>query len=150
MEFSFDAKFPESYINDVSLRMELYYRLGEAASLPDVDDLLEEIKDRFGEPPESVLWMYHLARIRVFAQEHRFTLLKFGQFTFTLQKKVGSKEQSHTLPLPKDIKTPEKTRVNSNRSSKNSYWLKEGHFDKIISYVRRANTPVFPKHPKCC
>ncbi len=111
MEFPFDARFPEDYINDVSLRMELYYRLGEAAALQDVDDLLDEIKDRFGEAPRPVLWMYHLARIRVFAAEHRFTLLKFGKHTLSIQKRVGKEEKSHTLPLPKDIQSPEKLEV---------------------------------------
>ena len=106
MEFSFDAKFPEDYINDVSLRMELYYRLGEAANTADVDDILEEIKDRFGEPPEPVLWMVHLARIRVIAQENRISLLKFGHNTLTLQKKIGKQEVSHTFPLSKEITSP--------------------------------------------
>ncbi len=33
MEFSFDACLPEDYINETSLRMEIYHRLGEASEL---------------------------------------------------------------------------------------------------------------------
>ncbi|MBI2811732.1 MAG: transcription-repair coupling factor, partial [Candidatus Melainabacteria bacterium] len=42
MEFSFDASLPETYINETSLRMEIYHRLGDAPELEDVDALLSE------------------------------------------------------------------------------------------------------------
>lgn len=107
MEFSFNAHFPDAYINDVSLRMELYHRLGEASTAQEVDELLSELKDRFGEPPLPVLWLYHLARIRVFAAEHRFTLLKFGTLSFVAERQMGKELKSHTMLLPKKVQEPE-------------------------------------------
>jgi transcription-repair coupling factor (superfamily II helicase) len=106
MEFSFTAYFPEDYINDVSLRMELYHRLGEASTLAEVDDLLEELKDRFGAPPHPVLWLYHLARIRVFASENRFILLKFGTLTLLAERQLGKEIKQHTILMPKKIQEP--------------------------------------------
>jgi transcription-repair coupling factor (superfamily II helicase) len=107
MEFSFNAHFPDAYINDVSLRMELYYRLGETSTSQEVDELLIELKDRFGEPPLPVIWLYHLARIRVFAGEHRFTLLKFGTLSFTAERQMEKEIKSHTMLLPKKTQEPE-------------------------------------------
>lgn len=107
MEFSFPANFPETYVNDVSLRMELYHRVGESTTFEEVDELLCELKDRFGKPPLPVLWLYHLARIRVFAQEHRFTLIKFGQLSFSAERQTGKELKSHTMMLPKKVQTPE-------------------------------------------
>ncbi len=106
MEFSFPAHFPESYINDVSLRMELYHRLGESSTQEDVDELLKELQDRFGEPPLPVIWLYHLARIRVFAAEHRFTLIKFGTLSFTAERQTGKELKSNTMLLPKKVQEP--------------------------------------------
>jgi transcription-repair coupling factor (superfamily II helicase) len=107
MEFSFPANFPETYVNDVSLRMELYHRVGEATTFEEVDELLFELKDRFGKPPLPVLWLYHLARIRVFAQEHRFTLIKFGELSFSAERQTGKELKSHTIMLPKKVQAPE-------------------------------------------
>lgn len=107
MEFSYGAHFPETYINDVALRMELYHRLGEATTAQEVDELLAELKDRFGEPPLPVLWLLSLARIRVFAAEHRFTLLKFGNLSFVAERQTGKELKSHTMLLPKRVQTPD-------------------------------------------
>jgi transcription-repair coupling factor (superfamily II helicase) len=106
MEFSFDAKLPEDYINEVSLRMEIYHRLGEAATFKDVEDLLAEIKDRFGEPPEQVIWLYHLTRIRVFAAFNHFNLLKFNTLSFLAEQQKGKLITKLTLLLPKKVQKP--------------------------------------------
>lgn len=100
MEFSYDAKIPESYVNDVSLRMELYYRLGEATTYADVDSLLDEMKDRFGPPPESVVWLYHLTRVRVFAAANHFSLLKFLKVSLQAEQVLGKKTEQHTIIIP--------------------------------------------------
>ncbi|HSX13891.1 MAG TPA: transcription-repair coupling factor [Chlamydiales bacterium] len=107
MEFSFPAHFPDTYVNDVSLRMELYHRLGEASTFEDVFEIFLELKDRFGEPPLPVLWLLSLARIRVFAQEYRFTLLKFGQLSLLAERQTGKELKSHSIILPKKMQTPE-------------------------------------------
>jgi transcription-repair coupling factor (superfamily II helicase) len=101
MEFPYDASLPETYINESSLRMELYHRLGELTNLEDVDALLAEMKDRFGKPPQQVLFLYHLTRLRVFAMQHQFTLLKFGTYTLTAEQQKPKMTLKKTLALPK-------------------------------------------------
>lgn len=87
MEFQQDARLPEDYVNDVNLRMEFYQRLGEALSLDEVDLIRNELQDRFGPLPEPVEWLYHLARIRVYASLRAFTLLKQQKFSFIAERK---------------------------------------------------------------
>lgn len=106
MEFSYHAKIPEEYVNAVSLRMEIYHRLGEAASFQEVDELLAEMKDRFGTPPEPVIWLYHLTRIRVFATAHHFTLLKFSNLTLFAEQQKGKLIDKQTILLPKKVQSP--------------------------------------------
>lgn len=76
VDFPIDARLPEDYVNEISLRMEIYQRFGEAFSLEEVDDIWSEVQDRFGPPPEPAQRLYHLTRIRVFGALHGFTLLK--------------------------------------------------------------------------
>lgn len=101
MEFAFDARLPEDYIGESSLRMELYHRLGEASNDAEVDLILEEMRDRFGLPPDPVIWLYHLTRLRIDAMQKGYTLLKFEKFTFTTEKQKGKQTERKTLPLPK-------------------------------------------------
>ena len=105
MEFDFRAHFPENYIAESSLRMELYHRLGECAALADVDAILDEIKDRFGPPPPETIWLYHLTRIRLFATEQQFTLLKFDTRTLYIEKQLPTEIQKKRLPL-RETKDP--------------------------------------------
>ena len=107
MEFSYNAKLPETYINELSLRMEMYHRLGEATQATDVDELLSELKDRFGPPPPQVIWLYHLTRIRVFAAANHFSSLKFEELTFTAERQKGKLIDKKTILLPKKVQSPE-------------------------------------------
>lgn len=89
VEVSWDARLPEDYVNVVSLRMEIYQRLGEAVSWEEVDAIWEELQDRFGPPPEPAEALYHLSRLRVFASRHGFSLLKFEKLTLTAERRKG-------------------------------------------------------------
>ena len=106
MEFSFDARLPVEYINEVSIRMELYHRLGETASFEEIDEILAEIKDRFGPPPPPVIWLYRLTRIRAFGAANHFSLLKFNHVSLSAERQLGKTIEKYTLILPKKIQTP--------------------------------------------
>ncbi|MBS4166276.1 MULTISPECIES: transcription-repair coupling factor [unclassified Neochlamydia] len=89
-----DARLPEEFINEVSLRMEIYQRLGEAITHEEVEAIWEEIKDRFGKPPEAASWLYHLTKIRVYASTHGFTLLKLDKFSLSLEQQKGKQTKN--------------------------------------------------------
>ncbi|MFD1111704.1 DEAD/DEAH box helicase [Pseudoroseomonas ludipueritiae] len=62
------AGIPEDYISDDALRVETHARLGEILRRGDtaaLEDLAEEIEDRFGPPPELVRHWLALARLRL-------------------------------------------------------------------------------------
>jgi transcription-repair coupling factor (superfamily II helicase) len=107
MEFSFDACLPEEYINETSLRMEIYHRLGESIDMEEVDAILAELKDRFGPYPPQVLWLYHLTRLRLFASAHHFTWLKFENLTFSAERQSGKTLVRKTMALPRTKKPDE-------------------------------------------
>lgn len=91
IEIPVDARLPEEYVNDVSLRMEFYQRFGEAFSLQEVDEVWNELIDRFGPPPEPAEWLYQLSRLKVFAALHNFNLIKRDKVSLSVQHVKGGK-----------------------------------------------------------
>lgn len=110
IEFAIDARLPEDYVNEMSLRMEIYQRFGEAMDLSEVDLIWEEIKDRFGSPPEPAIWLYHLTRLRVFAALRGITLLKQEKVSLLVERQRGKETQSFRilLTMPKSPQEMEK------------------------------------------
>lgn len=60
-----NAHLPESYIADQELRLEAYRRLASTLTDEEVDDVLAEWDDRFGELPPEAMSLIGLARLRV-------------------------------------------------------------------------------------
>ena len=65
LDLPLTALIPASYIADVELRLNTYRRIASADSLPAVSALEEELRDRFGEPPEEVEHLLALIRVRI-------------------------------------------------------------------------------------
>jgi transcription-repair coupling factor (superfamily II helicase) len=105
VEFSYDARLPDTYIDEPSIRLEIYHRLGEASSPSDVDAILAELKDRFGPVPEPVIWLYHLTRIRILASSQHIISLKFDKRSLTIERPQG-KETAKTMHLLPSFKQP--------------------------------------------
>lgn len=101
MEFLIDARLPEEYIDEISLRMEIYQRLGDALSMDDVDAIRNELIDRFGPLPEPAQWLYHLTRLRIFAGKHGFTLLKQDKVSLNAERQKGKQTTSKRILLAK-------------------------------------------------
>lgn len=110
LEFMVDARLPEEYVNATSLRMEFYQRFGEAISWEEVDAIWEEIKDRFGPPPEPAQWLYYFSRVRVYAARHGYTHLKFDKVSLTAEKREKQKTVTRSfltgpLKKPQDLES---------------------------------------------
>ncbi len=105
MEFPFDARLPEEYVNEVSLRMEMYQRFGEAVSLEELESLWAELQDRYGPPPLTAEWLYYLARIRLHASQRGYVSLKLEKLSLQLEQQTG-KQTLHRKVLLTPPKTP--------------------------------------------
>ncbi|MGN6325027.1 transcription-repair coupling factor [Pseudolysinimonas sp.] len=73
LELPVDAHLPEDYIESERLRLEAYQKLSTAAAPASSDDALdavvEELTDRYGEPPEQVANLVAVSRLRRRAQK---------------------------------------------------------------------------------
>ncbi len=64
-----DANIPASYVSSERLRLEAYRKFAEARGFDDVDAVLEELVDRYGEPPVEVVRLAAMSRLRLICRE---------------------------------------------------------------------------------
>jgi transcription-repair coupling factor (superfamily II helicase) len=73
LELPVDAHIPEEYVESERLRLEAYQKLSTASApaSPDdaIDNVLEELTDRYGEPPAQVQNLIAVSRLRRLAQK---------------------------------------------------------------------------------
>jgi len=81
-----DMKIDDSYIPDMNQRLMVYRKVAAARNEPELTATLEEIRDRYGAPPDSVLNLAEYGRIRIMAdhlgvetidREGRLVVIKF-------------------------------------------------------------------------
>ena len=73
IDLSISAHIPESYIPLLSQRLGIYRRIAEIKSEDDVSDVIDELCDRFGEPPRAVLGLCEIALLRSRAFQNGIT-----------------------------------------------------------------------------
>ena len=64
IDISVDAHIPESYVESLTLRLDVYRRIADIRSNEDADDVIDELQDRFGRIPNSVLGLIDIALVR--------------------------------------------------------------------------------------
>lgn len=78
------AHIPERYISNVNQRLDIYRRISDIRSKYDATDVLDELIDRFGDPPESVSNLIDIALIRNTAADLGIYEIRQQNSTFLL------------------------------------------------------------------
>ncbi len=69
VDLPFDAYIPNDYITSEAQRIFFYKKMAAAKSMKDVQQVQEEMDDRFGDPPRAVWNMLAVLRLRIRAAE---------------------------------------------------------------------------------
>nr|WP_328823374.1 transcription-repair coupling factor [Metallococcus carri] len=64
-----DAHLPHDYVPGERLRLEAYKKLATVLDEQQLAEIIEELTDRYGEPPEPVQHLLEVARLRVLARQ---------------------------------------------------------------------------------
>jgi len=64
IDLNVSAHIPENYIESLSVRIGIYKRIANIRNDEDVSDVIDELCDRFGEPPQSVMGLIDIAILR--------------------------------------------------------------------------------------
>jgi len=94
------SHLPESYIMDTDVRLNIYRRLSNLIEKSELEEITEEIRDRFGSPPKEVVNLFGLMSIRLLLKKLRISKLDMGRNSLTL-----------TLPEETHVDTEELIRM---------------------------------------
>lgn len=76
IDMEIDAYIPGQYIEDGRQKIDMYKRFRGVDTLNELDDLQEEMVDRFGEYPDEVGYLFGLTRLKVLAISEGIRLIK--------------------------------------------------------------------------
>ncbi|MCL4137579.1 UNVERIFIED_CONTAM: hypothetical protein GTU68_047069 [Idotea baltica] len=76
IKIGFPTHIPPSYLPDVGQRLLLYQRLIEISHEHELHQILEEISDRFGQPPIEVESLFEYMALRCFAKRHLLEVVR--------------------------------------------------------------------------
>jgi len=84
VEVPLDAYLPPDYVQDEIERVSLYQRASGAGSIEEVEELAEELADRFGEPPAPALNLLGITRVKLLARRVGARSVSYRQGTLTI------------------------------------------------------------------
>ena len=126
VDLGLDARIPDSFIEDLAQRLIVYQRLARMHSKDEIDDLREELWDRFGPVPRNVDLLLDAARIRALAQQSGVDSVVAGEETLTLSltEPTGGARQALQRALGRGVRVGHmQIRVDIDREADN--WLDE-------------------------
>ena len=68
-DLSVNASIPQTYIAQTEQRMDLYRKIAQIRTEDDITDVIDELIDRYGEPPKTVMTLMQVAKLRNKATE---------------------------------------------------------------------------------
>ncbi|MBO7762477.1 MAG: transcription-repair coupling factor [Clostridia bacterium] len=111
VDLGLDAYIPEAYIPSSAHRIDMYKKLSLIGTDDDLGDVLDEFCDRFGEPPQPVLSLLHIALARAMATGAGFQRIERRgsdlRFLFPALSLAAWSEAFATLPGLRMTGSPE-------------------------------------------
>lgn len=94
-----DAFIPQAYISNEKQRLEIYKKIAAVEDEAQRDEILEELIDRFSDPPKSVQNLLFIARLK--AQAHRLYFTEIKQLGNEMQLSFYEKAKIKAENIPK-------------------------------------------------
>lgn len=84
IDLEIDAYIPDTYILDGHQKIEMYKRFRGVKTLEDIEELQDEMLDRFGEYPDEVSYLFQVAEMKVYAILSGVELIKQHKHEVTI------------------------------------------------------------------
>lgn len=98
LDMQVEAHIPESYIDSVNLRLDVYRRIADIKDSEDALDVTDELIDRFGDPPAAVKGLIDIALLRNTASQLGITEIKQqGDALLLFKNKIDMQEVSRLI-----------------------------------------------------
>ena len=83
IDLEVDAYLPDAYISDSKQKIMMYKQFRGISAIEDIEELQEEMIDRFGDYPQEVGYLLQIANIKVLAMKEQIELIKQNKFEVT-------------------------------------------------------------------
>lgn len=145
LEFNMEAYIPGDYISDAMHKIEIYQRIAAIRRNEHIDELIDELVDRFGEFPEPVMNLLDVAKIKNFARKLGITAIierpKYVEIIFADNPKVDGANimelrRRHPRTISIQQGPPTSIRLNTVKTEKNKLlaWIIE-----ILEFINAEN-----------
>lgn len=90
IDLNIDAYIPDSYIKNEYQKLDIYKRIAAIENEEEMDDMVEELIDRFGDIPKKVQQLLHIAALKGLARSAYVTAVeqKGGGIRFTMYERA--------------------------------------------------------------
>ena len=102
VDLNISAHIPENYIESLPARLGIYRRIAEIKTNDDASDVVDELCDRFGEPPKAVMGLIDIALFRSKAAKNG--IYEITQTPKTLEIKVTEIREEQFAKLNDGLK----------------------------------------------
>ena len=98
------ANIPNEYISDAMIKIEMYQKLSNAMDDETIQNVIDELIDRFGDIPQETLNLIEIVRIRNKCKEINIDEVKIsGEFIWFIQKPKNHIKYRLTNDIKRDI-----------------------------------------------
>ncbi len=98
VEIKVDAFIPVGYIKNELQKLDIYKRIAEIETEEEQSDMIDELVDRFGEPPKSVMNLLDIALLK--AQAHRAYITEVASRADTLRFTMHPEAKINAAGIP--------------------------------------------------
>ncbi|MEI6286556.1 MAG: transcription-repair coupling factor [Bacillota bacterium] len=128
IDIKVDGYIPGGYVDDAMHKIEIYQKIAAARDEAGITDVLDELIDRFGEPPLEVMQLLAVARIKNAARELGIAEVQMQSGQLALQMsdkpnidplKIVKLKNNRQYIVNLKIKKPERINVNFLKPPKN-------------------------------
>ncbi|MGN0342361.1 MAG: transcription-repair coupling factor [Roseburia sp.] len=99
VDIKVDAYIPADYVPNENQKLDLYKRIAAIIEDAETDEMLDELTDRFGDPPKSVLNLLAIARLKCLA--HRVYIKEISEKTDQIKVTMYEKAKVRGENIPR-------------------------------------------------
>lgn len=135
MDIHIDAYIPDKYISSVAQRLDIYKRIVTISTSEQKSDMIDELLDRYGEPPKSVLNLLDVSHLRNWASTLGINNISLSDDWVSFHSEFFTQDDV------KNLNKVFKGRVCSNLNTKKKFiTIKLSKGEKITSMVENVLT----------
>lgn len=105
IDIDLDAYIPPSYIPNEYQKLDIYKRVASIETQEEAEEMMEELLDRFGDPPKSVINLLKIAQLK--AKAHRVYIKEVNQKGAVIKLLMHEHADINTAKIPDLVKNYE-------------------------------------------